>query len=131
MADDKVEVVRGAVDAFNRGDWSGFLEYAAEGFEFDLSRASGPEHGVFDADGTRALLERFAENWESLTIETDDLIEAGDHVVAAQTLHARGRDGIDVPSRVTWVWTFSDGAVTRAAMYQDHEEALRAAGAAE
>lgn len=120
--------MRRAVEAFNRGDWDGFVEHAAEGFQLDLSRAAGPEHGIFTVQETRELLERFAEPWESLTIETGDLVETGDHVVAAQTLHARGRDGLDVPSRVTWVWTFRDGAVTRAAMYQEWDEAAEAVG---
>jgi ketosteroid isomerase-like protein len=126
VADDRVAIVRGAVEAFNRRDWDGFLQHAAEDFQFDLSRATGPEHGVFTADETRELLDRFAEPWESLTIETDELVETEDHVVAAQTLHARGRDEIDVPSRVTWVWTFADGAVVRMTMYQEWADAAEA-----
>jgi len=128
MTDGNAAIMRKAVEAFNRGDWDGFLEHAGEGFEFDLSRAAGPEHGVFSLDETRELLKRFAEPWESLTIETVELVETGDHVVAAQTLHARGRDGIDVPSRVTWVWTFAGGEITRAAMYQEWDEAAEAVG---
>jgi len=128
MPGENAAIVRRAVDAFNRGDWDGFLDHAAEGFEFDLSRAAGPEHGVFTADETRSLLARFAEPWESLRIETDKIREVENHVVAAQTLHARGRDGIDVPSRVTWVWTFRDGAIERAAMFQEWEEAAKAVG---
>ena len=55
-------------------------------------------------------------------------LRAGHHVVAPQTLHARGRDGIDVPSRVTWVWSFRDGEIFRAAMYQSREDAMEAVG---
>ncbi len=130
MADDRVAIIRSAVEAFNRGDWGGFLEHTTQGFEFDLSRATGPEHGVFTAAETRDLLERFAESWEALEIETHEVTETGDHVVAEQTLHARGRDGIDVPSRVTWVWTFDGDRVTRAAMYQEHDDAMKAVGGA-
>jgi ketosteroid isomerase-like protein len=126
MPEDRLAIIRSTVEAFNRGDWDGFLAHAADGFEFDLSRATGPEHGVFGADETRALLERFAESWESLTIETEDLVQTGDHVVAEQTLHARGREGIDVPSRVTWVWTFDGDRISRAAMYQERDEAMEA-----
>jgi ketosteroid isomerase-like protein len=122
------DIVRRAVEAFNRADWDGFLEHASEGFQLDLSRAAGPEHGVFGAAETKELLGRFGENWESLEIETNRIEESGDHVIAAQTLHARGRDGIDVPSRVTWVWTFEGGAIVRAAMYQEWNDAIEAVG---
>jgi ketosteroid isomerase-like protein len=125
---DRPAIIRSSIEAFNRGDLDGFFEHAGDGFEFDLSRATGPEHGVFDLEGARALFERFAENWESLSIEIHDLTEIGDDVVAPQTLHARGRDGIDVPSRVTWVWGFEGDTIARAVMYQEREDALRDVG---
>lgn len=128
MTDDRVAILRRTVEAFNRGDWDGFLEPTADGFEFDLTRAAGPEHGVFDTGEARALLERFADNWESLTIEAGEIREVGDHVIATSTLHARGRDGIDVPSTVTWVWTFAGGAIVRMTMYQEWDDAAEAVG---
>jgi ketosteroid isomerase-like protein len=123
-----VEIARRAIEAFNRADWDGFLADTAEGFELDLSRAAGPEHGVFGGEQARALIERFADNWESLRIEGDEFTEAGDHVVSPLTLHAVGRDGIDVPSRVTWVWTLSAGRIQRFTMYQELSDALEAVG---
>jgi ketosteroid isomerase-like protein len=124
----KAEIVRRAAKAFGRGDWDGFLGHTTSDFQLDLSRAAGPEHGVFGRDEARSLLARFAESWESLEVETERLEETEDHVVAAQTLHARGRDGIDVPSRVTWVWTFEGDAVARMTMYQEWDDAARAVG---
>ena len=61
-----------------------------------------------------------------MRIEGDDFREIGAHVVAPLTLRAQGREGIEVPSRVTWVWTVRDGAVVRAAMYQGLDDALAA-----
>jgi ketosteroid isomerase-like protein len=126
MSKRNVELVQAAVEAFNKGDWDGFLANAAPEFELDLSRATGPEHGVYGLDRTRRLLRDFSESWESLRIEGDDYSQAGEHVVVTQTLHARGREGIEVPSRVTWVWTIRDGSVVRASMYQELEDALEA-----
>jgi ketosteroid isomerase-like protein len=130
MSQDNVEIVRAAIEAYNRGDWEGFLEHAVPGFELDLSRATGPEHGVYGFDQTRRLLEEFGESWESLRIEGDEFIEAGEDLVTPLTMYARGRDGIEVPSRVTWVWTIRDGAIVRACMYQERRDALEAVGAA-
>jgi ketosteroid isomerase-like protein len=128
MSGDRLAILRSAVEAFNRGDWDGFLAHVNEGFTLDLSRATGPEHGVFTVADTRALLERFAESWESVEIEIHEMTEVGEHVVAPQTMHARGRDGIDVPSRVTWVWTFGGSEIVHATMYQDSDDALEAVG---
>ena len=55
-----MEIVRAAIDAYNRGDWDAFVKDAASDFEFDLSRAVGPNHGVFGRDETQSLSSQFA-----------------------------------------------------------------------
>ena len=128
MSRRNVEIVRAFMDAIGRGDPEAALENAAPDFEFDISRAVGPLHGVYGADQTRQLWRDFADSWESLRFESGELIEVGEHVVVPWTMYARGRDGIEVPSRVTWLWTIRDGAIVRACMYQEREQALEAAG---
>lgn len=128
MSDENVEIVRAAIDAVGRSDWDGMLKDAAPEFEMDLSRAVGPVHGVYGLDQIRSVLSEFADNWESLRFEASELIDAGDDVVVPWTMYARGRDEIEVPSRVTWVWTLRDGAIVRACMYQQRQEALEAVG---
>jgi hypothetical protein len=46
MSQENVEIVRTAIDAYNDGDWESALKDAGPGFEFDLTRAAGPLHGV-------------------------------------------------------------------------------------
>jgi ketosteroid isomerase-like protein len=130
MSEENVEIVRAFIDAADRADWDAMLKDAAPEFEVDLSRAVGPLHGVYRLDQVRPLLEEFAESWEApLRFEaTDEFIEAGEHVVLPWTMYVRGRDGIEVPSRVTWVWTIRDGAIVRMCMYQERQEALEAVG---
>ena len=126
-----MEIVRAGIDAYNRGDWDALLKDATSDFEFDLSRAVGPTHGVFGRDQMKSLWSQFAEDWESVWVEPHDFIEAGEHVVVPWTMHAVGRDGIEVETRVTWTWTFRNGAVERVCMYQELPEALEAAGLSE
>jgi ketosteroid isomerase-like protein len=66
--------------------------------------------------------------WESVQIDGDEFRPSGDHVLGTWTLHAHGRDGMEVTSTVTWVLTVNDGRLTRATMYQERAEALAAAG---
>jgi ketosteroid isomerase-like protein len=131
MSRENVEIVRAALDAVGRGDWDALLEAAGPTFELDLSRATGPVHGVYRRDQVRALLEDFASSWESLRFEPDEVIAAGEHVVVPWTMHARGRAGVEVTSTVTWLWTVRDGAIVRACMYQERADALVESGLSE
>jgi ketosteroid isomerase-like protein len=128
MSEQNVELVRHAVEVVNRGEWDELVAMAAPGFEFDITRANGPVHGSYGLDEIRSLLVEFAGSWDSLRFEPGELIDAGDDVVVPWAMHARGRDGIEVVSRVTWVWTVREGAIARACMYQELEDALEAVG---
>jgi ketosteroid isomerase-like protein len=131
MSKENVEVVRAAIDAYNRGDLDAVLKEASPDLEIDLSRAVGPQHGVFRLDQIERFADEFSEAWESVRLEPHEFIEAGDHVVVPWTVHVEGRDGIEVRSRVAWVFTFRGGRVQRACMYQDRQGALEAVGLSE
>jgi ketosteroid isomerase-like protein len=60
-----------------------------------------------------------------------EFIEAGDRVVTPITTYSRGRDGIELPARFVWLWSFRNGQVQRITFFQDGGEALEAAGLAE
>jgi ketosteroid isomerase-like protein len=131
MSQENVEIVRAAVDAYNRRDWNSVLKDAGPDFELDFSHAVGPNRGVFGLDQTRGIMDEITEHWESLRIEPHEFMEADEHVVVPWTLHTAGRDGIEVQARTTWVWTIRDGAITRITMDQQREDALEAAGLSE
>ena len=127
MSQGNVELVKAAVEAWNRGDWDAMLQDTAPDFELDLSRAIGPHRGVYNVDQVRRVLEEFTESWESFRVEPHEFIEVGDLVVEPQTAHLRGRDGIEASATVTFVWTIRDGAIERVSMYQERHDALEAA----
>ena len=132
MSQENVEIVKAKIDANNREDWDAFFfKDAAPGFELDFSRALGPWRGVFGLDQFRRLMGEFRETWESARWEPHEFIEAGDLVVVPQTVHLRGRDGIEVVSHAAFVWTIRDGAIERMVMYQSRQEALEALGLSE
>jgi len=131
MSQENVEIVKAAYDAFNREDWDASLKAAAPGFEMDFSRAVGPWRGVFGLDQSRRVMEEFRETWESARWEPDEFIEAGDFVVVPLTAHLQGRGGIEVVGHTAWVWTIGNGAIERATMYQERQEALEAVGLSE
>jgi ketosteroid isomerase-like protein len=131
MSQQNVEIVKAWYDAWNREDWDAMVKDAAPGFEVDFSRAVGPWRGVFGLDQTRRLTEEFLGTWESLRLEPDEFIEAGDLVVVPGTQHVKGRGGIEVVVRGVYVWTIRNGAIERMVMYQSRQDALQDLGLSE
>jgi ketosteroid isomerase-like protein len=128
MSQENVEMVRAALDAANRGEWDAMVKDAAPDFEFDFSRARGPDHGVYGRDELIDMLSGVDEQWESVRREADEFIEAGEQVVTPLTSYHRGRDGIELQAHVAVVWTFREGALVHFSFYQERQEALEAAG---
>jgi ketosteroid isomerase-like protein len=60
--------------------------------------------------------------------EPEEFIEAGGQLVTPITVYNRGRDGIEVRTRVAWLWAFRDRRVARITFFQNRSEALGAAG---
>ena len=131
MSQENVEIVKANIDAYNREDWDAFFKDVAPGFELDFSRAVGPWRGVFGLDQARRVVLEMRETWESARVEPHEFIEAGDFVVMPWTIHGRGRDGIEVVVRATFVFTIRNGAIERNTMYQEKEDALEALGLSE
>jgi ketosteroid isomerase-like protein len=128
MSEENVEIVKAAIEAANRQDWEAAFQDAAPGFELDMSRGLGLMKGVHGLAQARPLLAEFAKHWEAIWIEPHEFIEAGDLLVVPQTTHGQGREGIEVVSRPTLVWTIRDGAIERISMYQERQDALEAVG---
>ena len=126
-----MEIARAALDAWNRGDWDEWRSYLSPDIEFHSS-SLGEWRGVYRGpDQIERAMQRFMEPWKSVRIEIDELIDAGEHVVARTTGHFVGRDGIEVQAGGAWCWTFRDGVMIRGLFSNEFEEALAAAGLSE
>lgn len=135
MREENVEAIRAAMEAWNRGDWEEALKDAAPDFVVDNSMNLGEWRGVHrGTDQVQRMWQKFTEPWESVHIEIDEFIDAGEGVVLTrQTARFVGRDGIELPgpARSGWLWTFRDGAAVRLVAYNNFDEALEAAGSSE
>jgi ketosteroid isomerase-like protein len=143
MSQENVEVARQVFDAMNRGDLPGAMKEATTDFIFDFSRSYTPrskllereEHLALEqlrtrrvrARGVPGVLATFTGDWESMRWEPEEFIEAGGQLVTPITVYNRGRDGIEVRTRVAWVWAFRDRRVARITFFQNRSEALEAA----
>ena len=128
MSQEKVEVVRRLY-----GLWPDRVSTAQEVLDPDVVidiaatvLTAGLYHGV---DGFLRFVERIGEMWEQLRVEPEELIDAGDNVVAAVRMSGMRRGHtVRAETRVFTTWTFRDGKVLRYTSYGTKRQALEAVG---
>jgi hypothetical protein len=97
---------------------------------FDNTRSRGPQPGIHRGPSElHRFWERMTQIWESVHVELGDVRMIGDIVVVPRTFRARGRDGIEVVARSTWLVSFEGDKIARICLYQEEQEAIEAAQA--
>ena len=134
MSQENVEIVRRAYERWNQGDFGGDLEknLFAPGFEYLPAPVVGLGETIQGLDGFMRFLEQFWEDFNGAHVEPQELMEAGDRVLAVVTFRGKGRQsGVDVNMEVFQLWTLCEGKVVRGQGFREREEALEAAGLSE
>ena len=129
MAGERVEIVRRAHAALNCGDIEALVGLCDVRFRLDMSdRVFNP--AVYEGgDGIRRFYTEVTDVWETYTWEPEELIEAGDRVVALLRSVSTGRgSGVEVERRTAMVWTVLEGRATAMEFFRDRGRALQAAG---
>jgi uncharacterized protein len=127
MSQENVDLVRDAIEAFNRGDLEWLMERIDDDFVFDWTRSMSPLSGIYR--GPEGVAEFIREQWntfEEFAIEPREFIDRGRHVVVPNTLRARGRDGIEVSVTNAHVYTVENRRPVGVVMYQQLDDALAA-----
>ena len=129
MSQENVEIVRRMNEAWNGRDHGAWLAAYSPEAEIDWSRSRGPLKGVYRGhDELEAFWDAFWSTFEDVQVEYHGFTEVGREVVVPNTAHIRGRQGIEVVARSTFVFTVENGQITRLRMFQERAEALEAAG---
>jgi ketosteroid isomerase-like protein len=132
MSQENVEIMRAAIEAFNRRDGEGFGAFLASEGEIVPVRAA-LEGTVYR--GRNAATEYCAaveESWENLTWEVEEIKDGDRWVLALGRIQGRGRgSGAAIDAKGAWLARFRDGLVTNFRTYPDRREALEAVGLAE
>ena len=127
-----VEIVRAVLERWGNGDFRpdpGLLDpemvlVLREGFP-DAGTYSGREE-------VAKYMQMFLEPWVRLTIEAEEIVEAGDAVVAAVRQRGVGvTSGIGTDFRYFQAWSVQGGRVIRLESCRDRSEALEAVGLSE
>jgi ketosteroid isomerase-like protein len=133
MSQENVEIVRQYFPAYDRSGVDGLAEFwhpdinyrAAEGALDDVGLMEGP-------DALRDYLRQWEETFEKGRMEVEELIDAGDQVVALVRAIGRMKDSdAEIDFRYAIVFTIRDGKIATGREYYTREEAFEAAGLSE
>jgi ketosteroid isomerase-like protein len=133
MSQQNVEIVRQIFEAFNSEDIELILARTHTEFELEVPPALSAEPDIYRGhDGMRRYWESFQDAMDEIRIQPERLCDAGEAVVVAMHLTAKGRrTAIAVEQRTAGVWTICDGKVIRVRAYVSLSEALETVGLAE
>jgi ketosteroid isomerase-like protein len=133
MSQENVELVRQYFPAYDRDGLDGLAEFwhpdinwrAAEGALDDVGLMEGP-------DAIRDYIRQWEETFEGGRMEAEELIDAGDQVVAVVRGIGRMKDSdAEIDMRYAIVFTIRDGKIATGREYFTREQALEAAGLSE
>jgi ketosteroid isomerase-like protein len=131
MPSANVEIVRQVFERWGEGDYR--TTQVLDPHVVLIVRRDFPDGGeYFGIDGIATYMRGFLEPWTHLTMEAEELIEAGDTVVVGLVQRAEGdASGVATEFRYFQLWSFRGGKVIRLENIRDRTEALAAAGLAD
>ncbi len=137
MSRENVELVRRGFDVFNRVGASGDLT-ALDRLQrefFDPAIEYTPVVEGMRICGHEDLLDywrRWFEPWNEIRWDVEEVTDAGEQVLAAFTIVARGKgSGIEITQHSFLVFDVRDGKLWRAREFLHRDEALEAVGLSE
>jgi steroid delta-isomerase-like uncharacterized protein len=130
MGEKNVDLVRKAMDAWNREDMEALIALSDAHVEF-VSIFAGMEGRTYRGyDGLREYFADMRDTWTEFHRDIEEMIDAGENqVVVFFRLRGTARaSGVPVDEQVTTVFELKAGRLYRMVVFRDREEALAAAG---
>ena len=135
MSQENVEVVRRLFAAFQGVDVGNFerrLDEVREIVDPEVEWVAAP-HSLLASeeyrgyDGVRRFWTQFLSAWDEYGVQVDELIDAGDQVVAVMRLSGRTNE-LEVDEARSSLLTLRDGRIVRIEPFASKDGALEAAG---
>jgi ketosteroid isomerase-like protein len=138
MSEENIEVVRRLFAAFQSvgvGDLEHRLDEVREIFDPEVEWVAAP-HSLLASeeyrgyDGVRRFWTQFLSAWDEYGVQVDELIDAGDQVVAVMRLRGRTNE-LELDEARSSLLTLRDGRIVRIEPFASKDAALEAAGLSE
>jgi ketosteroid isomerase-like protein len=132
MSEENVEVVRRAIDAYNRGDPEGFLAEVHPDVEsLEDPRVPGGKT-LRGREEVERYLKSLSRYWESIGLAPERFVDLGDDVLVLARMSAQSvRGGPEIERPLDQLVSLRDGKVIRTRIFSSRKEALEAAGLSE
>jgi ketosteroid isomerase-like protein len=135
MSRENIEVVRRLFAAFRSVDVGNFersFDEVREIFDPEVDWVAAP-HSLLSSeeyrgyDGVRRFWTQFLSAWDEYGVEVEELIDAGDQVVAVMRLSGRTNE-LEVDEARSSLLTLRDGRIVRIEPFASKDGGLEAAG---
>jgi ketosteroid isomerase-like protein len=132
MSQQNAEMARQSLEAFGHRDVETMRRLTTPDVVLDWSASAGIEAQVYRGfDATQRFFASYFEVFEELVFDEIRVIDAGESIVVSSVARSKGRGGIEASARNALLFTIRDGKISRICLYQETEQALKAAGVAE
>jgi|SRR5215213_11249559 len=127
MAQDNVDVIQGAWDAFAKGDLDGASAIVAPDGEINVPSAL-PFGGTFlGPEGMRDYVTGLTSYFRDFKATPEKVLGADDdHVIVTANIKGRTKSGSPVEYKSVWVYRLRGGQVASAESYTDTAQVLKA-----
>ena len=131
MSLENVEAVRRSLDAWDRGDFDGFVQDwhpESEFFSAFMVQGEGDMRAFRGLQGMRQYWDEWHSLWD-LRVEVSETRDLGDTVLVVAGMKVRGKgSGVEIESPLAYVYEFDDGLFRKVHTYLNLTEALKAVG---
>jgi ketosteroid isomerase-like protein len=118
MSNGNVEMLRGAYEAFGRGDIPAVMSVFADDIEWHVPRVLPQGTDARGKDEVGGFFAKLAQTWEDFGLEIEDYCASGDRVCVIGS--AAGKlNGRDARYGFVHAWTVRHGACVKFAEYAD------------
>jgi ketosteroid isomerase-like protein len=124
-----LETVDLLTERWNAGDTEGVLEFYDDDIVMVTSPSWPEQRDVVGKDAVRGWMHEWRALWDVSELHSHDVRANGDKVAARGAWESRGRvSGVEGVLPFSMLLTLRDGKVVRVEWFDDHDDALRAAG---
>ena len=118
MANDNVELLQGAYEAFGRGDIPAVMEVFADDIDWSVAEVLPQGMRVRGKDEVGGFFQRLGDAWSNLQLDIDAFVAEGDRVCVIGQASGT-HDGADTGYGFVHSWTMRDGAAVSFHEYAD------------
>jgi uncharacterized protein (TIGR02246 family) len=126
VSEQDVELVRRVFEAINERDVDAMLDaYHPDADLSTLTSELVQGNAYRGHSGIREYFSSFADVWEELHLEPEEIRDLGDRILVVGRWSSRGKEsGAAVESPAAWIFAVRDGRIVFTRAYRDAEEAL-------